>query len=460
MGTNVLDLALKYVELKKVSSKKGGEWQGPCPGCGETGHDPKTGPSNRFHVWPEDNNGTGSYWCRRCGKGGDNIQFLRDFEGLGFKAACERLRIGVGSLGRRPIDRKKQPEAFVPRTCETPADLWIEKATKLLQWSQASLAENTEIMQWLSARGIGGNLAIQAGIGWNPGEKGRDIFRPRQSWGLDEVLNEDGKPKKLWIPMGLVIPLYIDNVLVRLRIRRFDDTAPRYYVIPGSSPATMVIGEDRPAFVVVESELDAILCSLHPCAGAVALGSVSTRPDDRAYKILRDSKGIMVGLDFDKAGGDAFKWWADQFRHAVRWPTPKGKDPGEAYQAGVDIYEYIDRGLTPAARLYMPKQEPAQPPAPEQEKAKAQATAVTTAPGATQYIGVPDAVRELHQIMLRNPGIVIVNHPDRYTVLRNGKYVGGRISELLFRTPEVLTYISNHPDKEITAKNLIKRKDL
>ena len=64
---NVLDLAQKHVQLKKVATTKGGEWQGPCPGCGG---------SDRFHVWPEKNEGEGSYWCRQCEKSGDGIQFL------------------------------------------------------------------------------------------------------------------------------------------------------------------------------------------------------------------------------------------------------------------------------------------------------------------------------------------------------------------------------------------------
>ncbi|MEA3429046.1 MAG: primase-helicase zinc-binding domain-containing protein, partial [Thermodesulfobacteriota bacterium] len=49
---NVLDLAQAKVELKKVSNTYGGEYQGPCPGCG--GED-------RFHVWPQKNDGQGSY---------------------------------------------------------------------------------------------------------------------------------------------------------------------------------------------------------------------------------------------------------------------------------------------------------------------------------------------------------------------------------------------------------------
>jgi phage/plasmid primase-like uncharacterized protein len=43
------------VALKKVASTNGGEWAGPCPGCGG---------SDRFRVWPVDRGGRGSFWCR------------------------------------------------------------------------------------------------------------------------------------------------------------------------------------------------------------------------------------------------------------------------------------------------------------------------------------------------------------------------------------------------------------
>lgn len=59
-----------------VLKRKGaGEYSTHCPWCG--GED-------RFCVWLDDNR----YWCRQCGRKGDSIQFLRDFEGLPFKEAA------------------------------------------------------------------------------------------------------------------------------------------------------------------------------------------------------------------------------------------------------------------------------------------------------------------------------------------------------------------------------------
>lgn len=76
---NVLELAQKHGIYKRISSAKGGEYAGPCPvksTCNGSGED-------RFHIWPEQDD-HGSWWCRKCEKGGDAIQFLMDVEGLSF----------------------------------------------------------------------------------------------------------------------------------------------------------------------------------------------------------------------------------------------------------------------------------------------------------------------------------------------------------------------------------------
>ena len=68
---------------------------------------------------------------------------------------------------------------------------------------------------------------------------------------------------------------------------------------------------------------------------------------------------------------------------------------------------------------------------------------------------LPAPVRELCALLQKNPAVTIINTPGRYTVLRGGKYVGGRINKLVFKSPEVLEYISNHPAEEITWRNIL-----
>ncbi|MEN6468031.1 MAG: CHC2 zinc finger domain-containing protein, partial [Smithella sp.] len=363
MNLNVLDLAQQKVILKKVSSTGGGEWQGPCPECGGT---------DRFHVWPE-KNGQGAYWCRGCGKTGDAIQFLRDFEGKSFKEACDYLNITMDEKNYTTPAPKKEKPVFEPIEHQSPADIWQERAQKFVSWAQENLKQNQVVMAWLAARGINAAAVDKYRLGWNPGENGKDIYRPRQTWGLPaEIKQETGRPKKLWIPIGLVIPYFVipaeagiqetkqsilsvqirrpDEILERLRREQPDREHARYVNIKGSSSTIMILGMSRRAFVIVESKLDAITCyESQELCGSVALGSATNKPDKFTYAILRDSTQILNALDYDKAGATAMQWWKEQFPdNCDRWPVPQGKDPGEAYQLGTDLKSWIEAGLPPS----------------------------------------------------------------------------------------------------------------
>lgn len=436
---NTLDLASKRVSLKKVSGTNGGEWQGPCPSCG--GED-------RFHVWPVQNEGKGAYWCRGCEKSGDNIQFLRDFDGMSFQDACAYLNVSLPDHRDRPghpPPQRTKPE-FQPATHASPADLWQEKAGKLITWASANLAANSEALAWLASRGIDARTAADFSLGWNPGEADKDLYRPRKAWGLPEFLRDDGRPKALWIPRGLVIPYIVDGVVYRIRIRR-PEGEPRYYVLPGSAMSTMLIGRERRAFVIVESELDAIaVAAASDLAGAVALGSVAAKPDAETFAVLKKSLQILNALDYDAAGAKAMEWWGENFAHHDRWPVPKGKDPGEAVRMGIALEQWIRAGLPPVLTMTAAQKTAIKAPA-----AKPAPLSVSDA----QVEDLPPPVRELWSLLKKNPTVKIINTPGRYTVLRDGKYVGGRINELVFRTPEVLEYIANHPAGEIDSGNLI-----
>ena len=94
-------LALK----SKGRNSRGAEFAGPCPLCG--GRD-------RFLVWPEQNDGRGSYSCRQCGISGDVIQWLMDVEGMTFRQAAQTAgraweKRPVKSAPQEPQKREKAP---------------------------------------------------------------------------------------------------------------------------------------------------------------------------------------------------------------------------------------------------------------------------------------------------------------------------------------------------------------
>ena len=330
--------------IKRVSGTHGGEYAGPCPSCGG---------SDRFHVWPEQGDG-GRYWCRGCSKTGDVIQYLKDFRGLPYLEACHLLGQEPKNNGNRSLnwDRRSQPGASAAASWQAkestlPCDQWAQKAGQFVTWAEQQLwntDQGREALSWLHGRGLTEGTVKAFRLGWNS----QSWFQKREAWGLPAVLRENGKPKKLWLPLGLVIPKIAGDRVDRIRVRQ-PDGDPRYYLVPGSDTGPLVI-PGGPACVVVESELDAIL--LHQEAGdlaaVVALGSVSMRPDRGAAAILYEAGTILLALDADDPGAkSAWGWWREHFPKAKRWPTIQGKDPSEARQNGLDLRDWVMAGLLP-----------------------------------------------------------------------------------------------------------------
>jgi hypothetical protein len=197
-----------------------------------------------------------------------------------------------------------------------------------------------------------------------------DRWEGHEQWGLEPVFKDDGTPKKIRIPLGLTIPLCQDGKIYRIRIRRpkfalRSERDPRYYLLRGSDTRSLVLGHDREIYVLVESELDAILLSQEAgdLVGVIALGNAQARPDQDAKLALTRCKLILVALDGDKAGAkEAWKWWLHHFSHARRWP-PIAKDPGEMFQQGVNLQTWIEGGIDHyQGEIAEPEKEEIQPP--------------------------------------------------------------------------------------------------
>jgi DNA primase len=345
---NLLDIAQKDGRTyRRVSSIHGGEYHGPCPSCGGT---------DRFHVWPEQGD-YGTFWCRGCSLGGDAIEYLMKIEGMPFPQACKEVgkELPENEDFQKPtFKRPTTGETFTPRETSSASELWIQHAVKLGDWAHDQLLNNPLQLEILACRGLDLDAVKKYKLGWNPGEKGKDLYRAREAWGLPTLTKEDGKAKKLWLPVGLVIPYYFCGTLQRIRIRR-PEGEPRYYLVPGSNMAPMILGESTRAYIIVESELDALL--IHHLAGdligVISQGNSTAKPDDVTAFLLKNALSILVALDSDKAGMEASTWWQKHFPQAERWPVPIGKDPGEAWKAGLDIREWIKAGLPPV--ITMPK---------------------------------------------------------------------------------------------------------
>lgn len=320
--------------------KVGREYHSQCP-------DPKCAGRDRFIIWPAQNVKDERYWCRRCGRGGDPIQFLKNFFGLNYKDACSKLKITPKELP----SLIKRPERCKPKfeLAKDPSPAWIEKAEAFTQWSHQQIFKYPAAVELLKGRGFTLDSISRYKLGYNP----QEIFRLRQNWGLEPELKENGELRKIWLPSGLTIPTYAeDGCLLKLKIRRekwFEgDEFPKYWEIVGSmkSPSLYGYSEGKP-IIILESEFDALL--VQQAAGdlcsSIALGGAQKRPDFYIDHLLRKAPITLFCLDVDEAGREAWEWWKTEYEKIILWPSPCEKSPGDAIQKGYDLRKWLMQGI-------------------------------------------------------------------------------------------------------------------
>lgn len=341
---NLLDLI--HAPMKRIAANSGGEYAGACPFCG--GED-------RFRVWPEHPSGAkgGRFWCRGCGRQGDGIQFLRDVEGMGYPEACRALGLDVPRRDSRLSRLSRQaarPRKWEPKAATMPSAKWSEAAGNFLGIGMVALDRCQDGQAYVASRGILPATVAALALGWNEA----DLYWPRELWGLPpEVSEKTGKPRKVWLPRGLVIPSFDATGRVwALKIRRSawmpEDPLPKYVAVAGSGQAPYVLpGKGKPV-VVMESELDAVLVAQEAgsLVAAVALRSAGNKPDAVTLAVLKAAPLILVSLDRDDAGMQAAPWWLTNFRQAKRWPVVAGcKDPGDMIRRPGLIRAWIEAGM-------------------------------------------------------------------------------------------------------------------
>ena len=343
------DITSLYAEHGLTAKPKtSGELCGPCPWCGG---------KDRFTLFTgQGAEGLGRYWCRQCGKGGDAIQFLRDLDGLSFQEA--KAALGLSETPRR-LCRKEAPArtqpVFTPNPVAPPGEVWQQRTAKIIFWATSQLRNNAEVQNWLQReRGLTLNTALGAGLGWIP----QDYYRPREAFGLSPEYKENGKPRRVWIPHGLSIPVMTDaGEFLRVKFRvepKEGQNRPKYIPLPQAekctAPLVLKSRSGATAWQVVESELDALLLAQEAghLVNVVAMGSASYRPDAETWAMLQAAPRVLVSLDFDEAGNKAAcQWWEAHLPPGTfkLWPVPEGKDPCDSWRAGWNLAEWVEGAL-------------------------------------------------------------------------------------------------------------------
>lgn len=303
-------------DLKKVAGTNGGEWAGACPWC--AGKD-------RFRWWPEHPaSNTGRWLCRQCQRTGDGIDLVRELKGVGYREACELLRIVPKGGKPSPLawQRRETPAAASPACDRPPSPTWQEQALIFLERARQSLGR-PESRQELERRGLTLQEAQALGLGWSLGE-----WHERTAWGLLEG-------KRMRLARGLVVPVWRGGKLLRLKIRRADETEAaqfgKWQAVAGGGNGPLVVGKAGAPVVVLEAEIDAlaVFVGLGGACVAVGLGSAANRPTVESEPWLRSAPRILVALDRDEAGAKAAAWWLASYRAALRWGAVGAKSPGD-----------------------------------------------------------------------------------------------------------------------------------
>jgi len=335
---------------RRKAACHGGEYCSPCPFCKEG--------KDRFLIWPNRPNKNGEYQggrysCRKCGKYGDAITFLRDLYGLHYRDACSRLKITPKTRPFIPI--RKEP--LRPLIALNPPQNWIEKATAFTEWCHANLIKNPHAFKKMQERGFTVESIKNYKIGFNPGNhQGRDFKRNRQDWGLGEQIKQNGTPQQIWLPIGFTIPTFSgDGQVVKLKIRRSawkeGDNLPKYVEISGSKSSPSVYGTNQlPVALVLESEFDGLLIQqeVGDLVYCVALGG-STKPiDAETENILKRTTHILFVPDYDSAGAIASVKWSKKFCNIHRTLTPHGKSVSDYFQEGGDLRKWLQECIQKA----------------------------------------------------------------------------------------------------------------
>jgi hypothetical protein len=209
------------------------------------------------------------------------------------------------------------------------------------------LLKNPTALASLFNRGFNTKGIISNELGWNPA----DQFYPLSEWGLPYDKEKD--KKNLWIPKGIVIPTLVNDIVIKLKVRRSDwhkeDSFPKYVEITGSKQSPSTYGNlSTQVTIIVESELDAMLiqqCASDLCC-CMAIGGAGKKPDSESHDILKQSKYMLFSLDFDDAGKSAYQFWKTNYSNLHPWPISRGKSPGDAIKLGVNLRSWIMHGLS------------------------------------------------------------------------------------------------------------------
>ncbi len=337
---DIVDIISEYVNLNKT----GQNYKALCPF-----HSEKT-PS--FFVSPTKQ----LFHCFGCGKGGDLISFLMEYEKISFQEAISMLASRVG----------------IELSISTPSSLTKDKFYKIYDITAnfylSKLKESDLVKKYLKNRGIDEKSIEKFKIGYAPKDK-NSLYKHLKSHGFDENLirlsrlinkEEDFFQDRIMIPIT-------DSTgrIIAFGGRSLEDSIniPKYI----NSPETPIFKKGDTIFglyeakqhirqkgyaILMEGYLDVILSHQYGFSNSIApLGTALTF--QQLNKIKRFTNKILLSFDSDKAGIKAVERCMSLLLQAgfiIKIVVlPQGEDPASLLQKfGEKMFKiHISKALTP-----------------------------------------------------------------------------------------------------------------
>jgi len=335
-ATDIVGLVQGYLPLKRAGS----QFRANCPF-----HNEKT-PS--FYVNPARQ----SFHCFGCGKGGDAISFVREYENLPFAEAIQKLaqRAGIPLIEETP-----DPEADRARRSRGRLLDLMRETCEFLHGRLMNDPAAQHARDYLKSRGYGREMAEGWRIGWMPDslETYLSFARQRKFSGRELVdsgmayLRDEENPAagiRVRFRDRLMFPIRNevgDVIAFSGRQLREDPNSGKYV----NSPETILFRKSRVLFaldrakkpilteksaVLCEGQIDVIACHEAGLNHVIApLGTAFTK--DHARLLRRYTPHVTVCYDADNAGlaaaERAFRELAAEGLAVRVARMPKGEDP-------------------------------------------------------------------------------------------------------------------------------------
>lgn len=350
-STDIVDLISSYIEVKRAGS----QFRANCPF-----HHEKT-PS--FYITPSSQR----FHCFGCGKGGDAISFVRDYENLPFTDAVKKLALKAGVV---IIEEASDPKADASRKSRGRLMDVHREATAYFHELLMKNPAAEHARDYLKSRGFGREMAERWALGWMPDNPRMflDWARGRKFTGRELVdsgivkLKEDNNPKsglfvrfqdRLMFPIRNEIG---DVIAFTARQLRENKNSGKYI----NSPETAIYKKSRVFFaldrakksilsekgaLLCEGQLDAICCHESGITQAIATsGTACTAEHARILK--RYTSNVLLCFDADKAGLEAvekaYRQLAPEGLGVRVVEMPAGDDPDSYLKSqGADAFRQL-----------------------------------------------------------------------------------------------------------------------